>query len=83
MSIEDRKIYNEKYYATNKKRITDMLSKKTECPLCHRQISHSNLQRHQTTPLCIRNRKNSLSEIDILRQQIDKLTQEMNTLKSN
>ena len=83
MTPEERKAYNEQYYTSNKKRIADMLLKKVECPLCNRSITYSNLPRHQTTPLCLRHRKNNPTEIEILKQQIDKLTQEMNLLKSN
>jgi hypothetical protein len=83
MSIEERKKYNEAYYINNKKRISEMLLKKVECPLCSRQITYSNLQRHQTTPLCIRHRKNNPTEMDILKLQIEKLTHDMNLLKSN
>jgi len=83
MSIEERRAYNESYYTNNKKRISDMLLKKVECPLCSRQLTYSNLQRHQTTPLCMRHRKNNPTEMDILKLQIEKLTHDMNLLKSN
>ena len=83
MNSTDRKIYNEKYYATNKKRIADMLLKKVECPFCCRQVAYANLLRHQTTPLCHRNRKHNPTEIQILKEQVEKLTQEMNLLKSS
>ena len=45
MSIEDRKIYNEKYYTENKKSIKEKLLVKVECPLCHKHISKANLER--------------------------------------
>ena len=83
MSIEERKAYNKSYYTNNKKRISDMLLKKVECPLCSRQLTYSNLQRHQTTPLCMHHRKNNPTEMDILKLQIEKLTHDMNLLKSN
>ena len=83
MSIEERKAYNKSYDTNNKKRITDMLLKKVECPLCSREITYSNLQRHQTTPLCIRHRKNNPTEIDILKQQVEKLSEEIKQLKSS
>ena len=82
MTPEERKTYNEQYYTSNKKRIAEMLLKKVECPLCNRSITYSNLPRHQTTPLCIRHRKNNPTEMDILKLQIEKLTNEMNLLKS-
>ena len=83
MSIEERKKYNESYYTDNKKRILDMLSKKIECPLCSREITYSNLQRHQTTPLCMRHRKNNPTEIDTLKQQVEKLSEEIKQHKSS
>jgi len=39
MSIEDRKIYNEKYYAEHKKDITEKLLVKVECPNCGKCIT--------------------------------------------
>ena len=47
MSIEDRKIYNEKYYAEHKKDITEKLLIKIECPNCGKFISKANLERHK------------------------------------
>jgi hypothetical protein len=83
MDTEQRKLYNQQYYSTHKKRISEMLLKKVECPLCNRTITHANLQRHQTTPLCLRNRgKDDKSELEQMKQQINKLTQEMNQLKA-
>ena len=83
MTPEDRKIYNEKYYADNKKRIADMLLVKVECPLCCRSVAHQNIERHKLTKLCTSRRKaGGVSEIDALRKQIEKLTYEMETLKA-
>ena len=83
MTPEERKVYNEQYYANNKKRIADMMLKKVECPYCNRQVTFYNLPRHQTTQLCHRNRKNNLMDMEALKQQLDKLTQEINLLKKN
>ena len=83
MTPEDRKLYNEKYYADNKKRIAEMLLVKVECPLCGRSVAHQNIERHKTTKLCTSRRKaNGVLEIDALRKQIEKLTNEMETLKA-
>ena len=49
---EDKEYYNNyqnKYYH-------DHLSKKVECPLCHRLCTLQKLCRHQRTNLCLRNR---------------------------
>jgi len=81
MSIEERKAYNKSYYTNNKKRITDMLLKKVECKLCSREITYTNLQRHRITSLCINNRKSNLTDIDILKQQVEKLSEEIKQLK--
>ena len=43
---EERKIYNERYYAENKMRISEMLNYKLECPLCHKMHSKANINRH-------------------------------------
>jgi hypothetical protein len=82
MDTTQRKLYNEQYYKTHKKRISDMLLKKVECPLCNRVISYSNLQRHQTTPLCLKHRTNDKSELEEIRKQLNKLTLDINQLKS-
>jgi len=82
MDSEQRKLYNEQYYKTHKKRISEMLLKKVECPLCNRIISYSNLQRHQTTPLCLKHRKKDKSDLELIKEQVDKLTQELNQLKA-
>ena len=43
MTPEERKIYNEKYYAENKKTIAEKLLIKIECPNCGKSISKANL----------------------------------------
>lgn len=83
MDSDQRKLYNEQYYKTHKKRISDMLLKKVECPLCNRVITYSNLQRHQTTPLCLKNRLKDKSELEQIKQQLNKLTLDFNQLKSS
>jgi hypothetical protein len=55
MTIEARKLYNEKYYASNKQRIADMLLVKIECPLCSKYISKANLDRHKLNKTCCKN----------------------------
>jgi hypothetical protein len=82
MDSEQRKLYNQQYYNTHKKRISDMLLKKVDCPLCNRVISYSNLQRHQTTPLCLKNRTKDSSELELIKQQLNKLTLDFNQLKA-
>ena len=46
MTPEERKAYNEKYYAEHKKNITEKLLIKLECPNCGKLISKANLERH-------------------------------------
>ena len=69
MSIEERKIYNEKYYTANKKSITEKLLVKVECPLCHKQISKANLERHKIGSSCQKNATKIKSEFDELKNK--------------
>ncbi len=55
MSLEQRKIYNEKYYAEHKKNITEKLLVKLECPNCSKLISKANLERHKIGNSCLKN----------------------------
>jgi len=85
MTNDERRVYNVQYYQNNKKRISDILLKKVECPFCSREIAYSSLQRHQTTPLCLRRRGATEADkvnMEKLQAQIEKLTQEVNALKA-
>ncbi len=75
MSIEDRKLYNEKYYTENKKSIKEKLLVKIECPLCHKYISKANLERHKVGQSCLKNATRKKSEFDELKEQVARLTQ--------
>jgi len=82
MTPEDRKIYNEKYYSDNKKRIADMLLVKVECPLCSRSVAHQNIERHKLTKLCTSRRKaGGVSDLETIRKQISDLTAQLATLQ--
>ena len=83
MTPEERKIYNEKYYAENKKRIAVLLLTKIECPLCSKQISKSNLERHKIGNSCLRNQPSKTTEISDMKEQIERLSNELKELKSN
>ncbi len=82
MTIEERKIYNEKYYADNKKRIAVLLLTKVGCPLCSKFISKSNLERHKIGKSCIKNQSTKTNELLEIREQIERLTNELKELKS-
>ena len=75
MSIEDRKFYNEKYYAEHKKDITEKLLVKIECPNCGKCISKANLERHKIGRSCKKHVSIQESQIQELKQQVEKLTQ--------
>ena len=82
MNTEQRKEYNKKYYADNKQRIVDLMLKKLECPHCKHPISHSNLNRHQTSPICLRRRSKIPTDIETLKEQVEKLIIEVQEMKS-
>ena len=74
MTPEERKIYNEKYYTLNKTIIKEKLLTKVECPLCHKYISKSNLERHKIGLSCQRNATKIKSEFEELKEEVARLT---------
>ncbi len=82
MSIEDRKIYNEKYYAEHKKDITEKHLVKVECPNCGKCISKANLDRHKTGKSCLKNASKQQSQIKDMQTEIERLSNEIKELKT-
>ena len=74
MTPEERKQYNEKYYAEHKKNITEKLLVKIECPNCGKCISKANLERHKIGKSCKKHISIQQLQIQELTQQVDKLT---------
>jgi hypothetical protein len=52
MDPEKRKIYNEKYYNSNRLAILAGLNKKVKCEKCGRVVTYSRLNFHKETKLC-------------------------------
>ena len=82
MSIEDRKIYNEKYYAEHKKNITEKLLIKIECPNCGKLISKANLERHKIGNSCLKNASKQQSQFQDMKNEIERLSNEIKELKT-
>jgi TolA-binding protein len=82
MSIEERKIYNEKYYAKHKKDITEKLLIKIECPNCSKLISRANLERHKIGNSCLKNASKQQSQIKDMQTEIERLSNEIKELKT-
>ncbi len=82
MSIEERKIYNEKYYAEHKKDITEKLLVKLECPNCSKLISKANLERHKIGNSCLKNASKQRSQIKDMQTEIERLSNEIKELKT-
>ena len=82
MSIEERKIYNEKYYAEHKKDITEKLLVKVECPNCSKCITKANLERHKTGKSCLKNASKQQSQIKDMQTEIERLSNEIKELKT-
>ena len=82
MTIEERKLYNEKYYASNKQRIADMLLVKIECPLCSKYISKANLERHKLNKTCSKNQTSKKPDIIDIKEQIERLFKQIEELRS-
>ena len=72
--------YNKKYYAKRREDILNTLKTKCICDLCGRKVNYQRMNQHKTTKLCFNNQK---SVINDLAQQVEKLSQEINELKSN
>ena len=82
MSVEDRKIYNEKYYAEHKKNITEKLLVKLECPNCSKLISKANLERHKIGNSCLKNASKQQSQLQDMKSEIERLSNEIKELKT-
>ena len=82
MSLEQRKIYNEKYYAEHKKDITEKLLIKIECPNCSKLISKANLERHKIGNSCLKNASKQRSQIKDMQTEIERLSNEIKELKT-
>ena len=63
--------YNKKYYASHKTEILCSLKTKCQCPDCGRIVSHSRLNLHRKTDICLRNKKSDTTK---MKEQIEKLT---------
>jgi len=48
------KQYNAQYYANNKQKILNQISKMVICELCGTTTTHQHLKRHQQKSLCLR-----------------------------
>ena len=82
MSIEERRIYNEKYYAEHKKDITEKLLIKLELPNCGKLISKANLERHKIGNSCLKNASKQRSQIKDMQTEIERLSNEIKELKT-
>ena len=82
MSIEERKAYNEKYYAEHKKDITEKLLVKVECPNCGKCITKANLDRHKIGKSCLKNTSEQLSQLQTMQTEIERLSNEIKELKT-
>ena len=69
MTPEERKAYNEKYYAEHKKDITEKLLIKLECPNCGKLITKANLERHKIGKSCLRTHLNNNHKSKTCRQR--------------
>jgi len=82
MTPEERKIYNEKYYAEHKKDITEKLLVKIECPSCGKSITKANLERHKIGRSCQKNASKQHSQLEDMKNEIERLSNEIKELKT-
>ena len=82
MTSEQRKLYNEKYYAEHKKNIAEKLLIKIECPKCGKCISKENLERHKSGLSCLKNATKQQSQLQEMKNEIERLSNEIKELKS-
>ena len=83
MTPEERKIYNEKYYAEHKKDITEKLLVKIECPNCGKCITKANLERHKSGLSCLKNASKQQSQLQELKEQVERLTKLLEEKENN
>ena len=82
MTPEERKAYNEKYYAEHKKDITEKLLIKLECPNCGKLITKANLERHKIGKSCLKNASKKQSQLKDMQTEIERLSNEIKELKT-
>ena len=82
MTPEERKLYNEKYYSEHKKDIAEKLLIKIECPKCGKCISKANLERHKSGLSCLKNATKQQSQLQEMKKEIERLSNEIQELKS-
>ena len=82
MTPEERKLYNEEYYAEHKKDIAGKLLMKIECPNCGKHISKANLERHKSGLSCLKNATKQQSQLQEMKSEIERLSNEIKELKS-
>jgi DNA polymerase III delta prime subunit len=82
MTPEERKIYNEKYYAEHKKDITEKLLIKIECPNCGKCITKANLERHKIGRSCQKIASKQHSQVEDMKNEIERLSNEIKELKT-
>ena len=70
MTPEERKAYNEKYYAEHKKDITEKLLVKVECPNCGKCITKANLDRHKMGKSCLKNTSKQQSQLQLMQTKL-------------
>jgi len=83
MTPEERKLYNERYYAEHKKSITEKLLTKIECPNCGKCISKANLERHKIGRSCKKHISIQQLQIQELSAQVEKLTKLLEEKENN
>jgi len=64
--------YNKNYYSKKRTEILSTLKTKCTCPDCGRIVSYARLNLHRKTDICLRNKKDDMTE---MKEQIEKLTQ--------
>ena len=77
MNQQERKEYNKEYYAKNKTKIIELISKKEPCKLCGKVITHQKMKKHQRSAYCM-DKQDDLVE---MKKQIEQLTEKMKSLE--
>lgn len=78
MNSEERKEYNKNYYSSHKIELLEQLAKPTTCMYCKRNVASSRLKSHQKTPLCIRNRTEYISILELEKEVEKRVNQILN-----
>jgi len=81
---EDEKLYNQKYYKTNKQKILQHMKQKVICDCCNKSVNKAHLNRHMNTKFCqmVKNKNDMIVnkenvDVEDLKLQLEEIKQKL------